>query len=74
MPNIKLPLAYLLYHFDWKLPNGMKAEDLDMTEAFGLAVRRKQDLHLIPIPYRQSIQPLRLGLCRSIAQPDPSKL
>ena len=51
MPYIELPLAHLLYHFDWKLPKGIKAEDLDMTEAFCLAVRRKQDLHLIPIPY-----------------------
>ena len=55
MPSIQMPLAYLLYHFDWKLPDGMKAEDLDMTEAFGIAVRRKQDLHLIPIPYNPSI-------------------
>ena len=52
IPNIELALAQLLYHFDWKLPNGMKAEDLDMTEAFGLTVRRKNDLMLIPIPYR----------------------
>ncbi|TXG67687.1 hypothetical protein EZV62_008962 [Acer yangbiense] len=51
IPNIELPLAQLLYHFDWKLPNGMKAEDLDMTEAFGLTVRRKKDLMLIPIRY-----------------------
>ena len=51
MPDIELPLAHLLYHFDWKLPKGIKAEDLDMTEALCLAVRRKQDLHLIPIPY-----------------------
>ncbi|KAJ9691401.1 hypothetical protein PVL29_013551 [Vitis rotundifolia] len=54
MPGIELPLAHLLYHFDWKLPNGMKAEDLDMTEAFCIAVCRKQDLHLIPIPYNPS--------------------
>ncbi|KAK2639944.1 hypothetical protein Ddye_027739 [Dipteronia dyeriana] len=52
IPNIELPLAQLLYHFDWKLPNGMKEEDLDMTEAFGVTVRRKNDLMLIPIPYR----------------------
>ncbi|TXG67686.1 hypothetical protein EZV62_008961 [Acer yangbiense] len=51
IPNIELPLAQLLYHFDSKLPNGMKAEDLDMTEAFGLTVRRKNDLMLIPIRY-----------------------
>ena len=54
LPIIELSLAHLLYHFDWKLPNGMKAEDLDMTEALGLVVRRKQDLHLIPILYNPS--------------------
>ncbi|XP_074273834.1 cytochrome P450 71D10-like [Silene latifolia] len=48
--NVELPLAMLLYHFDWKLPNGMKGEDLDMDELFGLTMRRKNDLHIIPIP------------------------
>ena len=42
IPNIELPLADMLYHFDWELPYGMKQEDLDMTEV----VRRKQDLYL----------------------------
>ncbi|XWS11321.1 hypothetical protein CRYUN_Cryun38cG0073600 [Craigia yunnanensis] len=48
LPNIELPLAKLLYHFDWKLPSGMRHEDLDMTEVFGVTVRRKDDLILIP--------------------------
>ncbi|KAL5802243.1 hypothetical protein ACOSQ4_030548 [Xanthoceras sorbifolium] len=51
MANVELPLANFLYHFDWKLPNGAKNEDLDMTENFGAAVKRKNDLYLIPTPY-----------------------
>ncbi|XVF77141.1 hypothetical protein PTKIN_Ptkin14bG0017100 [Pterospermum kingtungense] len=49
--SVELSLANLLYHFDWKLPNGLKFEDLDMNESFGVTVRRKNDLFLIPIPY-----------------------
>ncbi|KAL2347841.1 hypothetical protein Fmac_001841 [Flemingia macrophylla] len=47
--NVELGLAFLLYYFDWKLPNGMKSEDLDMNEQFGLTVTRKDELYLIPI-------------------------
>ncbi|KAK7407744.1 hypothetical protein VNO78_09792 [Psophocarpus tetragonolobus] len=47
--NVEVALALLLYHFDWMLPNGMKNEDLDMTEQFGASVRRKDDLYLIPV-------------------------
>ncbi|KAL5735739.1 hypothetical protein ACOSQ2_030527 [Xanthoceras sorbifolium] len=54
LANVELALALLLYHFDWKLPNEMKNEDLDMTEASGLAVRRKNELYVIPIPYNSS--------------------
>ncbi|KAE8654191.1 Cytochrome P450 71D10 [Hibiscus syriacus] len=55
LPNIELPLAKLLYHFDWELPNGIRHENLDMTEAFGVTVRRKDNLILIPTihkPYK----------------------
>ncbi|CAN6216193.1 unnamed protein product [Urochloa humidicola] len=47
--NMELILASLLYHFDWKLPCGMEAADLDMTEELGVTVRRLQDLHLVPV-------------------------
>ncbi|XP_050220468.1 desmethyl-deoxy-podophyllotoxin synthase-like [Mercurialis annua] len=49
--DVEFPLAMLLYHFDWKLPKGLKPEDLDMAESFGAGVRKKDDLYLIPTPY-----------------------
>ncbi|KAF2317693.1 hypothetical protein GH714_039586 [Hevea brasiliensis] len=52
MANIELSLAQLLYHFKWKLPGEAQQQDLDMGEAFGLAVKRKLDLNLIPTPFR----------------------
>ncbi|GLT56612.1 hypothetical protein SLA2020_296420 [Shorea laevis] len=52
MANIELELANLLFHFDWKLPDGKKPEDVDMTEVFSTVARRKYDLCLIPIPHR----------------------
>ncbi|KAG4944207.1 hypothetical protein JHK82_048351 [Glycine max] len=50
--NVELTLAFLLYHLDWKLPNGMKNEDFDMTEKFGVTVARKDDIYLIPATSR----------------------
>ncbi|KAG6384544.1 hypothetical protein SASPL_155633 [Salvia splendens] len=52
LTNMELPLAMLLYHFDWEIPNGMKAEELDMTEDLGFVLNRKQPLRLIPIAKR----------------------
>ncbi|KAF6138154.1 hypothetical protein GIB67_033568 [Kingdonia uniflora] len=49
--NIELPLAQLLYHFDWKLPNCAKPEELDMTEAFGGMSKPKNHLKLVPTLY-----------------------
>ncbi|XP_039687149.1 cytochrome P450 71D10 [Medicago truncatula] len=49
--NIEISLANLLFHFDWKMPNGNNADELDMIESFGLAVRRKHDLWLVPTTY-----------------------
>ncbi|XP_049342746.1 premnaspirodiene oxygenase-like isoform X4 [Solanum verrucosum] len=52
--NVYLPLAKLLYHFDWKLPDGQKPEDVDMTEFSGITAARKSELYLIATPYYPS--------------------
>ncbi|KAH1092651.1 hypothetical protein GYH30_038724 [Glycine max] len=49
--NVEFSLANLLFHFDWRMAQGNRPEELDMTESFGLSVKRKQDLQLIPITY-----------------------
>ncbi|KAH6838123.1 hypothetical protein C2S53_001214 [Perilla frutescens var. hirtella] len=50
--NIEIQLAMLLYHFDWILPNGIKPEELDMTEVSGMTGRRKFNLSVVPLVRR----------------------
>ncbi|CAI0440900.1 unnamed protein product [Linum tenue] len=58
MANVELQLANLLYHFDWELPeNEGSFEDLDMSETFGVTVKRKHDLCLIPVSYLPCLAP-----------------
>ncbi|KAL0393975.1 UNVERIFIED_CONTAM: Premnaspirodiene oxygenase [Sesamum latifolium] len=54
LANVELPLAQLLYHFDWKMPEGMSPDDIDMTEAEGIAVSRRNGLFLVPTIYTAS--------------------
>ncbi|XP_022956389.1 cytochrome P450 71B26-like [Cucurbita moschata] len=49
---VELALANLLLCFDWKLPDGMKEEDVDMEEAVGLGAAKKSPLMLTPVPLR----------------------
>ncbi|KAF2307067.1 hypothetical protein GH714_024675 [Hevea brasiliensis] len=51
--TVETVLANLLYCFDWKLPNGMQKEDIDMEEQAGvsLTVSKKTPLSLVPAKY-----------------------
>nr|AAK38082.1 putative cytochrome P450 [Lolium rigidum] len=44
--TFEIILANLIYHFDWELPEG--SPGVDMTEAFGMDVHRKENLLLVP--------------------------
>ena len=47
----ELVLANLLHKFDWALPGGAKAEDLDITECPGVAIHRRIPLLAIATPW-----------------------
>ncbi|KAK8943006.1 Cytochrome P450 71D10 [Platanthera zijinensis] len=51
MSTVEMTLAYLLYYFDWRYANSAKGEKLDMTETFGVTIRRKHPLCLIATPH-----------------------
>ncbi|XP_050257787.1 cytochrome P450 CYP736A12-like [Quercus robur] len=48
LTTIKYILAQLLHCFHWALPSGMLPNDLDMTEKFGLSMRRAKHLYAMP--------------------------
>ncbi|KAI0512268.1 hypothetical protein KFK09_012907 [Dendrobium nobile] len=50
MVIVELALANLLHCFDWSIPNGIKAEDINMEEAIGIARHKKEALCLVAKP------------------------
>ncbi|MED6196700.1 hypothetical protein PIB30_049834 [Stylosanthes scabra] len=47
--TIHIVLASLLYNYDWKLANGKKKEDIDMSETYGITLHKTHPLHVISI-------------------------
>nr|CAB3487535.1 unnamed protein product [Digitaria exilis] len=45
---VEVMLANLVHRFDWEMPPGKEARDIDMSEEFGLVVHRKEKLMLVP--------------------------
>ncbi|KAJ0010957.1 hypothetical protein Pint_34791 [Pistacia integerrima] len=50
---LEFSVAHLLHCFNWELPNGMKATELDMSDMFGLTAPRASRLIAVP-SYRLS--------------------
>uniref|UniRef100_A0A1W7HBW0 Cytochrome P450 n=1 Tax=Scoparia dulcis TaxID=107240 RepID=A0A1W7HBW0_SCODU len=46
--TVHLMLATLIQNFGWKLENGEKPEELDMSEKFGLTLQKAIPLNLLP--------------------------
>ncbi|KAL0292145.1 UNVERIFIED_CONTAM: cytochrome [Sesamum calycinum] len=54
--SVAICLAQLVHSFDWELPPGIRAEDLDMTEVFGITMHRRCPLMVIAKPYIPTIK------------------
>ena len=46
--SVEAMLANLVHRFDWELPPGKGARDVDMAEVFGIVLHRKHKLLLVP--------------------------
>jgi cytochrome P450 len=43
-------LGSLIHTFDWKLEDGVKREDMNMEEKFGITLQRAHPLRAVPLP------------------------
>jgi len=46
---VHLMLGSLIHCFNWKLADGMKPEDIDMSETFGISLHKAKPLRAIPM-------------------------
>ncbi|MBA0591469.1 hypothetical protein Gorai_020144 [Gossypium raimondii] len=47
---LPMALGSLLHCFDWSLADGVKPEDLDMSERMGITLRKSVPLKALAIP------------------------
>ncbi|XP_042752111.1 cytochrome P450 98A2 [Lactuca sativa] len=50
MNMVTLMLGSLLHRFEWSLPEGFKAEEVDMVEMLGIVAYKKIPLEVVPTP------------------------
>lgn len=48
--TVELALAQLLHTFDWELPPGVRVEELDMSEVFGISMHKKSHFIVVAKP------------------------
>ncbi|GLJ32054.1 hypothetical protein SUGI_0645440 [Cryptomeria japonica] len=47
---VHLILASLIHSFDWSLPDGISVEEMDMSDVFGIVLKKRLELQAIPTP------------------------
>ncbi|KAL0391251.1 UNVERIFIED_CONTAM: cytochrome [Sesamum calycinum] len=52
MRMASLIVSNLVHGFDWELPGGLKAEDMDMTDGVGMAPQKHEPLVIVPVRRR----------------------
>ncbi|KAL6174959.1 hypothetical protein ACLB2K_051603 [Fragaria x ananassa] len=50
MTTVELVLATLVHKFEWALPRGARAEDMNMTECSGVVIHREVPLIAMAVP------------------------
>ncbi|KAI4303831.1 hypothetical protein MLD38_039419 [Melastoma candidum] len=50
MASNEVVISNLVRSFNWEMPRGMRAEDIDMSECTGLTIHRKVHLRAVPVP------------------------
>lgn len=51
LANVELAAANLLYSFDWEMPPGIRAQDIDTEVVHGLTMQKKIPLMLVATDY-----------------------